>query len=619
MKNKLNILFTVLSGLLLFGITSCDNDNYLTVDRYTILDTTQMYLTDADAKAGLVGCYDLMLPCGDIKGDGDSDADGDWGIKPNLFVGAHPAMETTATGWDKDWNTQSWNASSGELLSGWQQAYKAIATCNNFLDGLSRATNITPSLKTTLDGEARCIRAFFYDWLAKTFGRVPLLQTGETYANTKEKARAKDYAEMWDFIIADLLIAKDELEWEPMNLEYGRMTKGFAISYLAECYMWKAYRIPTTATENYTLAAAALKEVIESGRYALNASFTTLFDPGAVWTKECIWEEVLDEGSGWNFGSNLTDAHDWMTYYTACPDLGGWGTLYLTWEWWSHYEQGDKRRDASGVTGTVPDINPEWKSATNYGYHPYLQQSINSAATSHYKFTQSGELAPAIWSLKYWRTCRSDWDAAYGPVQIYYKRYANVLLDYAECLFRLNEGVSTEAWGYIKQIRERAFGNDEVGKSAELTATYLPYYQSIATFYMGKTKDDGSRKNPEVVYPETYPIPFNETLVTVPDAQTYYTQLKADKGFESEVWLVALGMERLKEFNAEWTIAPDLIRSEFIKDHIDHNYPKGVGNTTDNNSWQTYRSYDVNLTKMTMPIPSDEILKNPACDQNEGY
>jgi len=609
MKNISKILFTLGSILLLLGITSCDEE-FLEVDHYSILAADQMFKSDEDAKAGLVGCYDMMLPVAETNGD--------WGIKPNLFIGGHPTMDTQATGWDKDWNTQNWNAGSPELLSGWKHCYKAISRTNDFLTGLEDADKITPSLKKSLEGQARSIRAFFYMWLAKAFGRVPMLATGEDYINTPAKARAETYKEMWDFIIEDLEAAVPLLDWDPLDGQYGRCTKGFALSYLGEAYMWKAFRVPDEATANYKEAADALLQVIESEEYELNPSFTTLWDPGAVWTKECIWETVLDEGSQWNSWSNLTDAHTWHTYFTACPAAGGWGTLYLSWEWWSSYEQGDKRRDASGMTGPVEDIDPDWKSPTNYGYNPYLQQSIagGDELTHHYHYYKDGEAAPAIWSLKTWRTCRADWQAMWGPQQIYYKRYANVLLDYAECLFNLNGENDATAWGYINDIRERAFGNLEVGKKEDLESTYLPYYQQIAQFYY----DNGDT---EVSIPDEYPIPFNDDLVTVPDAKTYYTQLKADKGFTSPVWLVALGMERRKEFNTEWCLAQDLIRSGFIEDHITTNYPKGEGYPNTNplvqDAWQTHRTFDFVPEKMDMPIPTEELLKNPLCDQNEAY
>lgn len=608
MKNISKILFTLAGVLFLLGISSCNNEDFLTVDHYSILAADQMFKSDDDAKAGLVGCYTMMLP---------TDIDGDWGIKPNLFIGGHPTMDTQATGWDKDWNSQKWTPGSPELLGGWKQAYTAISRCNDFLAGLEAAENITPALKTSLDGEARGIRAFYYMWLAKAFGRVPMLATGETYINTPAKARAETYEEMWDFIINDLKVAIDELQWDPLSGQYGRITKGFALSYLGEAYMWKAFRVPEQANANYTLAAAALLEVINSGKYELNPSFTTLFDPGAVWTKECIWEEVLDEGSQWNQWSNLSQAHNWMIHFVAPPSIGGWGTLYLSWEWWSIYEPGDKRREASAVTGAVTDIDPAWKSATNYGYNPYLQQSltVGDGLNTHYHFLMGGEAAPSVWTLKYWRTTRSNYQAPWGPQQIYYKRYANVLLDYAECLFHLNGENDATAWGYINQIRERAWGNMEVGMEAALTATYLPYYQNMAQFFI----DNGAT---DIVKPTTYPLPFNTATVTVPDAKTYYTSLKSAKGFASPVWLVALGQERRKEFNAEWCLAQDLIRSGFIEDHINNNYPKGVGSADPNaqqDTWNTYRNFDFVLNRMDMPIPTDELLKNPLCDQNDAY
>jgi len=608
MKKIIKTVYILAAVLLLLGLNSCDKD-YLKVDHYSILAADQMFKSDEDAKAGLVGCYTMMLP---------TDIDGDWGIKPNLFIGGHPTMDTQATGWDKDWNTQNWTPGSPELLGGWKQAYTAISRCNDFLAGLDKSDKITASVKASLDGQARSIRAFYYMWLAKAFGRVPMLATGETYINTPEKARAKDYTEMWDFIIADLKTAAEELEWDPMTGQYGRCTKGFALSYLGEAYMWKAYRVPEQAKANYTLAAAAFKQVIESGKYELNPSFTTLFDPGAVWTKECIWEEVLDEGSQWNQWSNLSQAHNWMIHFVAPPSIGGWGTLYLSWEWWNCYEPGDKRREASAVTGAVTNIDPAWKSATNYGYNPYLQQSltVGDGLNTHYHFSMGGEAAPSVWTLKYWRTTRSNYQAPWGPQQVYFKRYANVLLDYAECLFQLNGENDATAWGYVNQIRERAWGNQEVGKEAALTATYLPYYQNMAQFFIGNGATD-------IVKPTTYPLPFNTATVTVPDAKTYYTSLKSTKGFSSPVWLVALGQERRKEFNAEWCLAPDLIRSGFIEDHIKTNYPKGVGYPMSDpkiqDAWQTYRNFDFNLKRMDMPIPTDELLKNKLADQNEAY
>ena len=195
------------------------------------------------------------------------------------------------------------------------------------------------------------------------------------------------------------------------------------------------------------------------------------------------------------------------------------------------------------------------------------------------------------------------------------KRYANVLLDYAECCFRT--GAEAEGWQYVDMIRNRAFGNLEVGKSAELTQKFTGYYKWCATYYQDNGFGMWTASN-------QYPIPFNEKTVEVPSAKDYYTMLKGVKGFTSEVWKVAVNEERRKEFNAEWSLKTDLQKSDYLVDHMDHNYPKNYPGTHETGieqiyQWRTYRNFDFDIKKMDMPIPQDELIKNPLCDQNEAY
>src|SRR5574344_170012 len=632
MKN-LNKAYIVAGSFALLALTSCDNDKFLDVTQYDKVASTAMYESDANAIMGMNGVYDLMQP------DEDGTGDGDWGFKPNLFTGCHPTMDTQATGWDKNWGKQAWGPESGELLSGWKQCYMGISRANDFLAGLETSTALTPSVKTTLEGEGRAARAFYYNWLATTFGRVPMLATGENYSNSPQKARAQTYEEMWDFIIADLEAAVPLLDWTPLNSQYGRCTKGMALTYLGDAYMWKAYRCPDTQKESITKAAAAYKQVLESGKYELNRSFTTLWDATGVWDKEAIWEEVLDAGSDWGSwdGSKRTSTM-FTKFYSACPEDGGWGSLYLSWEWYGSFEKGDKRREGSCCTGKIHNAAeyesdfPGITKSPTYGINPYTQDSVGAlkevldenkksynpkryeidpgSKTLNFHF-YIGEYAPSIWSTKFWRNARAGWDGdVWCPTQIYWKRLPNVMLDYAECLFILNGADDATAWGLIDQLRNRAFGNLEVGHADELTAKYLPRIQTTMAFYakLGKAGTET---------PTTYPIPFSTKTVTVTPAKDYYTALKAKKGYSSEVWKVAVNEERRKEFNCEWSLRPDMQRSGYLEDHIAHNYPKrDVSDLTDI-PWSN-RSFDYVAQKMDMPIPADEWTKNPLCDQNSG-
>jgi hypothetical protein len=59
-------------------------------------------------------------------------------------------------------------------------------------------------------------------------------------------------------------------------------------------------------------------------------------------------------------------------------------------------------------------------------------------------------------------------------------------------------------------------------------------------------------------------------------------------------------------------------KSGFMADHVKTNYPKRNVTDLKDVPW-TNRDYDYNDLKMDMPIPEDEILKNPLCDQNPAY
>ena len=94
--------------------------------------------------------------------------------------------------------------------------------------------------------------------------------------------------------------------------------------------------------------------------------------------------------------------------------------------------------------------------------------------------------------------------AGRGLVFPFMTTYANVLLDQAECCFNL--GKEAEGWDYIKQIRERAFGNLEVGKDLN---KYCTYHQKMADFY-------GDQGHGDAVDLDGYPFPFNTETVKVP-------------------------------------------------------------------------------------------------------
>ena len=600
MKRK-SIYSLIAGALVLTGLSSCNNEKFLDVTRYDVADLQYQFESDHAARVSLNGIYVY---------NNVSKQDNSWGYKPNLFTGSHPTMDTQCTGWDVKFLNQTWDANVGELGEGWAHAYSAICRANIYLEGLEKAEGITDGAKRLCGGEARALRGYFYSWLATTFGRVPMLNTGEDFNNTPNKAAAETYEEMWDFIIEDFQAAAEQLDWKPYNNEYGRCTKGMAKAYLADAYMWKAFRCPDKANECYTKAKQELKDIIDSNVYELSSNFATNWDPAGFWNKECIWAMCSDEGnqwSSWGADRTITFANPNMfKWFTACPENGGWGSQYLSWEWYSCYEPGDTRRDASCVTGKIPEEDLKKygieKSEKVWGYHPYLKDSVGmkfddaaspqygmvvhpykdqegkdqGTKTEQFHFT-NGEFAPAIWTTKFWRNAYADGNSwgtqMWSPTIIYGKRYANVLLDYAECCFRTNE--ADKGWEMLDIIRNRAWGNLTVGVDY---SNYFGHFNNVYSAY--PWQGDGEHPHPEKKPADMteYPIGVLTAKVTVPSAKEYYEKLASTPNrvgyvHKSEAWKVAVNEERRKEFNSEWSLCPDMIKSGYIEDHINYNYP----------------------------------------------
>ena len=626
---KKSFKYLALASLGVVALSSCNNDNFLDVPQYNIVGIETQFESDDKARLGLNGIYVY---------NNVSREDDCWGFKPNLFTGCHPTMDTQCTGWDVKFLDQTWDANVGELGQGWAHCYAAICRANQFLSGLESATDVSAEAKKLCEGEARALRGYFYTWLATTFGRVPMLSTGEDFNNTPEQAAAETYEEMWDFIIADFQAASERLDWTPYNNEYGRCTKGMAKAYLADAYMWKAYRCPDQAADCYAKAKAELKSIIDSGTYELSSNFATNWDPAGFWNKECIWALCSDEGnewSSWGGDRTITFANpNMLKWFCACPENGGWGAEYLSWEWYDCYEPGDTRRDASCATGAVPADQMEKygieKSNVVWGFNPYLKDSLgvkndagqvvkpfinpegveSGTKTMQFHFT-NGEFAPAIWTTKIWRNAYADGNSwgtqMWSPTIIYGKRYANVLLDYAECCFRT--GDEATGWAQLDQLRNRAWGNLTVGQD------YSKYFAHFNTVYAGNGKS---------ITMTEYPIGVLKATVKVPSAKEYYTALQATPNrvgytHKSEVWKVAVNEERRKEFNSEWCLCPDMIKSGYIEDHIDYNYPKDDGGSDYAHYPWSKRTFTFDINKMDMPIPAVELLKNSLLKQNPGY
>jgi hypothetical protein len=178
-------------------------------------------------------------------------------------------------------------------FSAWVGLYNSsIFNINNFIYQVEKADYLSATDKAYYLGQAYGLRAYYYFYLFRTYGRVPLA-TEPTVLTSNPKAtadmylgRTKTEKETLDFIKADInkstasfaanyTTKMQKAQW---SLAATQMLK-------AEVYLWSAKVImdgaaPTATAADLAIARTALEDVIP--RYSLQPSFANVFNSASV-------------------------------------------------------------------------------------------------------------------------------------------------------------------------------------------------------------------------------------------------------------------------------------------------------------------------------------------------
>lgn len=571
------------------GFVSC-GEKFLEVEYYSIVNPDGVYEDAENVYRGLMGVYNtLYLP---------QDA---YYIKPHPALANLPALDQQADGWDAEMSTHSWGveAKSGFFDQAWKYSYQQVSRANLYLADLEKVTSVDEKTKLIYESEARCIRGAAYYYLTINFSRVPMLMTGETYATSPEKARPETDEEAWQTIKADFEYAAQHLDWKPANNEYGRYTKAAALAYAAKANMYLG---------DYATAKSQLKQVIDGSGRKLNPVHGMIHWLDNPDSEESVWELHFPEfpKMDWSIDAYAKNNDKrWFSQQTRAHEYGGWGDCPISHEFVRSFEPGDKRL-MYNVVG--------WDPETGGQVNPYTGDQIGGSDPVNYlaHFMDPYEGMPNNHCMKWWKD-----DNVYQSHSVQLIRFTGVLLDYAECCFRTGDAAT--GWDVIAQVRNRAWGNLEVGHNPNTGKSF-----------------------------KEFPVELLSTeVVPVPDAQEVYAKWKADKGYTSDLWVVALTQERRKEFIMEFSFWYDLCRMGLVEEWLNCEYPKNGGasyyNTktgkyyvpttaSKNQPWRDAseeerenmipvygRVWDWNPIHLVYPIPTAELTANPLCVQNEGY
>lgn len=326
-----------------------------------------------------------------------------------------------------DFNMESSNII---VTNSWTKLYSCIAAANMAIKG-ARLIDAEESIKKELEAKARFIRAFTYFHLVRTFGDVPLTDWPIESESEMASIGRTPTDQVYQFIIEDLIYAKENLADRNSSNVRSIGTRGSAATVLADVYL---------TLKDYAKAAQEARFVITNAalfNYALEKDYQDLFNanlaPGLTEPVLTIdFNNILTQGQ-YNPADgmiNLTRVRDHAarSLSVAVPSLA----VYETWD------ARDYRRSVSfedslminGVKTALTDTKyrvPRPHIA-KYSRYPGPQDSGDDRSKDHH------------YSLY---------------------RYAEVLLIAAEAIAE-TEGVTAEAIGYVNQIRARARFNGSV-------------------------------------------------------------------------------------------------------------------------------------------------------------
>lgn len=299
----------------------------------------------------------------------------------------------------------------------WDAGYFSVSRANTTIRAARNVSGVPAEWKTSKEAEARFVRAVSYFMLAQYFGDVPLI-TENTKATARPNYPRETTAKIYEFIVSDLTFAEKNLQTEYRN---GRATIGAAKAMLMKVYM---YAQPESGYRDLGKAKTKFEEIEALNQYILQPHYGDLFKVEFENGTESVYE----------FQFEYPDLPNNLQYFSGSRAIGNIGEgggyeIYLPTQ---HYlnlftaGDGDERYEAS--------VRTEF----------YLNgERITSAGDPEY-------IAPHCKKYEDPRDI-NGWNSAKN---VYYIRYADLILLYAECLNA--EGNINGAKKQVERIRDRA-------------------------------------------------------------------------------------------------------------------------------------------------------------------
>lgn len=397
-------------ALVTLVITGCSKKLDITPE--TFVSPEELYKDEQGAASGVTGIYRKLmeLNSGDYYFMGVVGTDEG---KTSSFV------PTWGGYWQHYDGVNSYNSllsAQNDLVQGfWNSSYKGIVNANTAIRYIP-LSSASEDVKNRLIGEAKFLRAVFYFELVQFFGGVPLpTEVQDPVADANGGKPRSTVDDVYALIVSDLNFAVSHLAGKG-TAETGRANKEAAQALLGKVYL---------TLKDYANARSALQPLMSVTNAGLMPDYADLFKETNENNTESLFEIQYSNENG-NTNSHANTLGGWHIPNTYS---GGGGHAVIPTDYYSNsFEDGDARKDAS--------IRYKFYDANGAEVDYWWWADVTKPHVKKYDITEGASLNGGLSSRN-----------------LYYLRYADAILMYAETLNELND---PDALTFLDKIRNRA-------------------------------------------------------------------------------------------------------------------------------------------------------------------
>ncbi len=480
-KNMKKYIFPVLAVAGCMAFTSCEDE--LDIPKKAVVNASNFYKSDADCEKTLVNVYENFM----INTLGRTSVTNGPGIYTPAKVLANHAGDDVNYG-GGNYGDHEFGGSIDEfrfthtpeaIEYHYRGLYLSVKACNVLIDNFATATS---EYQKQAVAEARVLRAYDYFLLACYWGQPPFIDhvVAGDYIPTNSEMTQQQYF-LW--VASECEAALNDLSERKSTADKDgavRVTKGFANALAGKAYMF---------AKDYTKAATAFKKVIDSDKYALvpGEQYADLFHAEGDCNSEKVFEINMDynaNANDWSSGKGgLGYMHHstWMEAncfnwragnFVVNPagkycGIDGWGSIGVP-QWFGDEffaNEGHSHR----FDATLMHIDDAVYHTSGVKGMDYVDAALNSKTAEELKASKDvgiKDITQGLYGQTFWlpfknivraSDCYSGENTHGSNLRlnnIIVMRYAEVLLDYAECC--LQNGNTGDAKTYINMIQTRA-------------------------------------------------------------------------------------------------------------------------------------------------------------------